>query len=109
MGGTTTQVTAAYGNTIGDMVLEAWESSLTGAEYLNWVWMGKYPVWWGPNTGGLEQFEKMLAFDNEYTQRSCLPAVTKRIFEHNISTAMNWVREQRAAHAARSGGTSVAH
>lgn len=104
---TTTQVTLTYGNTIAGVMIDAWKSYLTGAQYLEWVRMSKYPWWWGPITKGLAQVEAMLAFDNAYFQRSRLPAVTKALFSDNISRAMNFVREQRAAEAARRGGTPV--
>lgn len=88
------------------------EATLPSAEtltmYLEWVHTARYPWWWGPITKGLEQVEKMLIFDNSFTQRSNLPPVTKALYQANISTAINWVREQRAAQAARAGGTPVA-
>lgn len=92
---------------IGVTVDDAMTQSLTGAMYLQWVRMARYPWWWGPITGGLAQVEQMLARDNADFQASWLPAVTKSIFSENISAAMNWVREQRAAHAARTGGPPV--
>ncbi|HEY9409240.1 MAG TPA: hypothetical protein VIP77_06635 [Jiangellaceae bacterium] len=92
---------------LGVTIDDAMTQSLTGAMYLQWVRMARYPWWWGPIVGGLVQVEQMLARDNALFQASRMPAVTKSIFESNISVAMNWSREQRAAYAARTGGTPV--
>lgn len=106
-GVTTTQASLTYGNTIAKVTIDAWKAAYTGVMYLEWVRNAKYPWWWGPITKGLEQVEQMLIFDNDFTQRSNLPSVTKALYQSNISTAINWVREQRAAQAANAGGPPV--
>jgi hypothetical protein len=108
-GPSTAAATAAYGDSVGGVVLEAWEAYYTGANYLDWVRMGQYPWWWGPITGGLSQVGQRLAFDWSHMQKSKLPAYTKSIFTANISRAMTWVREQQAAYNARHGGPPVMH
>ena len=76
-------------------------------EYSGWIRSAHYPWWWGSITGGMSQVEQQLAFDWSHMQESNLPAVTKSMFTANISRAMSWVREQRAAYASRHGGSPV--
>lgn len=106
--GTEAQLAKAAERLVGVMN-DAFKAQLTAAAYLNWVRMAQYPWWWGPVSGGLEQVEALLANDLRVYQESWLPPETKQIAASNISQAMNWVREQRAASAARAGSAPVAH
>jgi hypothetical protein len=91
---------------LASLVQDAMKASLTAAGYPQWVRMADYPWWWGPVTG-LEQVEQRLVSDLAVFQDSWLPDVTKQLATENISRAMNWVREQRAAAASRHGAAPV--
>ena len=93
---------------IGGGVNEGFVAGITAAQYLTWIKTARYPRWWGP-IRSLEDVEHMLNVTyRHYADSRSLPPNVRRL-SRNLATAMGWVREQRAAAAARTGADPVIH
>lgn len=90
-------------------VNEGFVAGITAAQYLTWIKTGRYPTWWGP-IRSLEDVEHMLNVTySHYAASRSLPPNVREVAKWNLATAMGWVREQRAAAAARTGADPIIH